>query len=136
MAWPNWDLLLHGDAAGTSTLDIWRWWSARRIRYNLLVGMIGFVTWWLVLIAGSAAVKPGVDFEEPLAMIVGPFVYGFMANLFYTAGPILDCLFFDGVPKKKLFAIGLFFSMGLTALPGLWAVVAWIITLISGHKLD
>jgi hypothetical protein len=129
-------LLLHGDAVGNTKQDIWRWWSARRIRYNLLVGIVGFVTWWLVLVAGSATVKPGVDFEEPLAMILGPFVFGLMANVCYTAGPVVDYLFFEGKPKKKLFALGLFFSIGITALPGLWAVLAWIITLHTGRKLD
>jgi hypothetical protein len=136
MAWLDWDLLLHGDATGPTRADVWRWWSARRIRFNFLVGLVGFVTWWLVLIAGSAAVKPGIDFEELLAMIFGPFVFALMANICYTAGPAIDCILFEGKPKKKLFAIGLYFSMGLTALPGLWAVVAWLTTLATGRKLD
>jgi len=66
-----------------------RWWEARRLRFNLYVGVVGVVTWLLVLIAGSAAVKPGVDFEEPLAMIFGPLAYAFMANVCLHAG--LDC---------------------------------------------
>jgi len=37
--------------------------EARRFRCNLYVGMVGAVTWFLVLIAGSAAVKPG-DYRE------------------------------------------------------------------------
>lgn len=40
------------------------------MRFNLYIGTVGTVTWFLVLIAGSAAVKPGVDFEEPVAMLV------------------------------------------------------------------
>jgi hypothetical protein len=35
-----------------------------------------------LLVAGSAAVKPGEDFEEPLMMIVGPFIYGLLANIY------------------------------------------------------
>jgi hypothetical protein len=39
--------------------DITRWWEARRLRFNVIVGAVGVATWILVLEAGSAAVKPG-----------------------------------------------------------------------------
>jgi hypothetical protein len=136
MSWPNWDSMLNGDADGCSRRELVRWGEARRIRYNFLVGMVGFVTWWLVLIAGSAAVKPGVDFEEPLAMIIGPFFYAILANVCYTLGPLIDFAQNDGTPSKRLFKKGLFFSLAITALPGLWAVIAWVGTLVTGHKLD
>lgn len=107
----------------------------RRFRFNLYVGAVGVVTWLLVMIAGSAAVKPGVDFEEPLVMIFGPFVYAFLANICYTLGWIVDILLPE-VPRTRLYKVGVIFSVGLTALPGVWAVVAWLMTLISGQKLD
>lgn len=112
------------------------WWEARRFRFNLYVGIIGIVTWLLVWIAGSAAVKPGVDFEEPILMIIGPFVYGFFANICYTLGWIVDTAFFRGTPRTRLYKAGVVFSAILTALPGVWAVIAWVTTLITGHKLD
>jgi hypothetical protein len=136
MGWPNWELMLNGDAEGSSRRDLMRWWEGRRIRFNLLVGIIGFITWWLVLVAGSAAVKPGIDFEEPIAMIIGPFFYAILANICYTLGPLFDFIRNDGTPSKRLFKTGLIFSLVLTSLPGLWAVVAWVGTLITGHKLD
>ncbi|HEX4002383.1 MAG TPA: hypothetical protein VHX36_07015 [Candidatus Acidoferrales bacterium] len=116
--------------------EIIAWWEARRFRFNLYVGIIGIVTWFLVLIAGSAAVKPGVDFEEPIAMIIGPFVYGVLANACYTFGWIVDIVSYHGMPRIRLFKVGIIFSAILTALPGLWAVVAWLATLITGRKLD
>ncbi len=112
------------------------WWEDRRLRFNLYVGTVGFVTWILVWVAGSAAVKPGVDFEEPIAMIVGPFVYGFFANICYTLGWIVDTTFYRGVPRIRLYKAGVLFSVILTALPGVWAVVAWVTTVITGQKLD
>jgi hypothetical protein len=115
---------------------ILRWWESRRLHYNLYVGLVGIITWFLVLIAGSAAVKPGVDFEEPLAMIFGPFVYGLMANLCYSFGSIIDMIFYRGRPRVGLFKTGLIFSISLTALPGLWAVTAWLITVATGKKFD
>jgi hypothetical protein len=51
-------------SAPYSRRDLIRWWEARRLRYNLMVGAVGIVTWLLVLCVGSLAVKPGVDFED------------------------------------------------------------------------
>jgi hypothetical protein len=113
-----------------------RWWEARRLRYNLLVGSVGIVTWVLVLFVGSLAVKPGVDFDEPIMMIIGPIIYGVFANLCYSLGWIVDTRFYRGRPRTKLYKAGLIFSMLLTALPGIWAVTAWCITLHTGKKLD
>jgi hypothetical protein len=134
--WPHWSELLYGEAAGNSRRDLWRWWRARRLRYNALVGIAGFVTWWIVLIAGSAAVKPGVDFEEPFAMILGPPVYALMANLCYTLGPLVNIVQGDRKPNRRLFQAGLFFSLALTALPGIWAAYCWIHSLVTGQKMD
>lgn len=117
-------------------MQILHWWEARRLNYNLYLGVVGVATWLLVLFAGSAAVKPGVDFEEPLGMLVGPFVYGFMANLCYTLGSVIDIAIYQRSPRVALFKIGLFCSIGLTALPGLWAVTAWLTTVVTGNKFD
>ena len=81
------------------------------------------------------AVAPGVDFEEPIAMIVGPFFYAFFANCGYTLGWIFDTVFYRGRPRTRMYKAGVIFSVVLTALPGIWAIVAWIMTLISGHKI-
>jgi hypothetical protein len=115
---------------------IWRWWEQRRYRYNRDLFLVGLVAWFLVLIAGSAAVKPGVDFEEPLMMIFGPVLYAVLANIAYTAGPIFDTVVYRGSPRKKLFKAGYICSLVLTALPGTWAVVVWLSTVVTGEKLD
>ena len=116
--------------------EIVRWWEGRRLRFNMFVGVVGLITWFLVLIAGSAAVKPGVDFEEPIAMIFGPLIYAFLANACYTLGWIADTVFYRGAPRARLYKSGLIFSVVLTALPGVWAVVAWLTTVYTGRKLD
>jgi len=119
-----------------SRKDLVRWWEARRLRFNMWVGSVGVITWLLVLIVGSLAVKPGVDFEEPLMMIFGPIIYGVMANLCFSIGWIVDTMLYRGRPRAALYKAGLIFSVVLTALPGIWAVVAWCITLYTGKKLD
>jgi hypothetical protein len=116
--------------------EIIAWWEARRFRFNLYVGIVGAVTWLLVLVAGSAAVKTGVDFEEPIAMLIGPLIYGFLANVCYTFGWVVDTVSYRGTPRTRLYKAGIIFSAVLTALPGVWAVVAWLMTVITGHKLD
>ena len=113
-----------------------QWWFRRLPYFNLAVGSVGVVTWLLVMLAGSAAVQPGEDFEEPLAMIFGPFIYGSMANLCYLLGPLIDQASYSGKPKAGLFKLGLYFSIVLTASPGIWAVSAWLYTVYSGHKLS
>ena len=130
LTWPT------KDAAEYTRNDIVRWWESRRLRFNFYVGAVGVVTWLLVMIAGSAAVKPGEDFEEPLEMIFGPFVYAFLANVCYTLGWITDTVSSQSRPRVGLYKAGVVFSVVLTALPGVWAVVAWLMTLITGHKLD
>jgi|SRR5215470_2891701 len=104
--------------SGTTRRDIWQWWQGRRFRFNRDLLLVGIVTWVLVLVAGSAAVKPGEDFGEPLMMIFGPLLYGVFAHIAYTAGPIFDTVFYRGNPRKKLFRAGYIFSLVLTGLPG------------------
>lgn len=101
----------------------------------MLLFIVGVATWMLVLVAGSQAVKLGEDFEEPIMMIIGPFIYAIMANICYTLGPLFDVAFYRSRPRVKLFKFGLIFSLILTALPGIWAVTAWLITLYTGRKL-
>ena len=69
-------------------------------------------------------------------MLIGPFVYGFLANVCYTLGWVVDTVFYRGTPRARLYKAGMIFSVVLTALPGAWAVVAYLMTVITGQKLD
>ena len=116
--------------------DIIRWWEERRHTYNAVILTVGFASLLLVLIAGSAAVKPGEDFEEPFAMLIGTAIYVAMANVCYTLGWVVDTVLYNGHPRKQLHKSGLILAAVLSALPGVWAVVAWLITVYTGRKLD
>jgi hypothetical protein len=37
--------------------------------------------------------------------------------------------------SRRLYKAGMKFSLLLTALPGSWALVAWLITVLTRHKL-
>jgi hypothetical protein len=86
--------------------------------------LAGVISCTLTMTAGSAAVKPGEDFVEPVLFIFGPPVYVILANLCYTLGPLVNIGVSD-TPSQGLFRAGYGFSMLLTLAPGLWAVVAW-----------
>ncbi len=125
------------DSSVTATrLEVIIWWERRALFYNLALLCIGIFTWLSVLIAGSAAVKTGVDFEEPIAMIFGPPPYAIMANLCFQLGPFCDIVLFIRRPRVGLFKAVLAFSLFLTALPGMWAIAAWLGTIYTGKKLD
>jgi uncharacterized membrane protein YhdT len=106
------------------------------LTFNVWVGLVGVITWFTVLIAGSAAVKPGVDFEEPFGMILGPPFYAIMANICYTAGWVVDGVFYKKAPRPRLLQFGFWFSIVLTSLPGLWALYCWIRAVGTGRLLD
>ena len=114
LSWPT------EDAAEYSRTAIVRWWEAHRLPFNVYVAVVGVTTWFLVLIAGSAAVKPSEDFEEPFAMILGPVMYAFIANACDTLGWIADTLSSQSRPRVGIYKAGVVFSVVLTALPGAW----------------
>jgi len=116
--------------------EIIRWWEARRYTFNAFLLAVGFISWLLVMIAGSAAVKPGEDFEEPIGMLFGPVIYVAIANVCYTLGWVVDTILYNGRPRTRLYKSGLILAVVLAALPGVWAVVAWLITVYTGWKLD
>jgi hypothetical protein len=127
--------LFHG-GSGIGRREIMRWWEDRRFEYNLWVGVVGFASWWLVLLAGGAAVGPGEDFEQPAMVVLGPVLYALMANLGYTFGWLLDVTAYRGSPRKGFSKVGLIFCVILTALPGIWAITGLLITIYTGRKLE
>lgn len=114
--------------------DLVKWWEARRLRYNLLIGSVGIVTWVVVAFAGSMAVKLGEDFVEPSVMIIGPIIYAVTANLCFCLGWAIDMIFYRGHPRSFLYKWGLILSVIITALPGVWAVAACSVTLYTGRR--
>ena len=75
----------------------WRvilWWEARRIPYNILVGLYGafclVIFFWSITASGH--LKPGEDAVEPMALLAAPFG----VNLCYTLGWLVE------VPARTL----------------------------------
>jgi hypothetical protein len=101
-----------------STGEIVRWWESRRPLYNLAVLMAGVTSLTAVFVAelllgeGAARIPWG-----------GIMVYGFLANLLYTLGPIADTIVMRTWGRDysevgpTMFRYGFVFAVGLTLLP-------------------
>ena len=101
-----------------STGEIVRWWESRRPLYNLAVLVAGVTSLASVFVVelflGEGAGK------IPWGGIV---VYGLLANLLYTLGPITDTIVMRTWGRDysevgpTLFRYGFVFAVGLTLLP-------------------
>jgi hypothetical protein len=65
------------------------WWELRRIPFNAILGIIGFLSLLLFTscIESAGVLQTGEDAVEPLAIVVVPLI----ANAAYTGGWLLDC---------------------------------------------
>jgi hypothetical protein len=104
-----------------------RWWEARRPLYNVAVGGTGLVT---LAVVGLLGLLPPVE-----AVFVIAAAYGLVANVCYSAGPVVDLLARrlggpDYAPVgPTLFRYGFVFSIGLTLFPAAIAALWWLVRL-------
>ena len=70
--------------------SIIRWWEARRLFYNMVIGSVGLCSFlvFLFCITQANVLKPGEDAEEPLALL---FAW-VPVNICYTAGWVAEVL--------------------------------------------
>ncbi len=68
--------------------DVLAWWEARRLPFNVIVGMYGIVCLLIfcAAITTSGHLQPGEDAVEPLALFVAPI----LVNVLYTLGWIVE----------------------------------------------
>lgn len=111
-------------------LSTLRWWESRRLVFNKAVGAAGVVT-----LAGVSVLFSLPPYADPLSLpdLLGPAaVYAVLANGCYTLGSVTELvarrLWGRSAPDlgPLLFRQGLIFSVGLTLLPLLVAMIAWI----------
>jgi len=112
-----------------------RWWESRRLVFNKAVGAAGLVT--LAGLSLFAALPPHSQFIPLPFMLVGAAVYGLVANGCYTLGWMAELLARRVWGRRApdvgplLFRQGLIFSVGLTLLPILVAVFAWVFRMVA-----
>lgn len=104
------------------------WWESRRPLFNLCVGGAGLLTLGSATLLAHLPPHP-IGFLVPWGVIL---IYGLMANVCYTLGPLGDLLLRrvlgDRAPTiaPVLFRYGFVFSVGLTLLPIPLAVLGWL----------
>lgn len=112
-----------------------RWWESRRLVFNKAVGTAGLVT--LAGVSLLAALPPYSAGLVLPQLLVGAVVYGIAANGCYTLGWIVELLARRAWGRSApdlgplLFRQGLIFSVGLTLLPLLVAVLVWMARIVA-----
>jgi hypothetical protein len=110
--------------------EIVAWWERRRFLFNAVNLLVGMCSLALVYGFGGAAVEPGEDFVEPMTIIFGVPLYVLVLNAVYPIGWETEVLTGQiRTPGERLraFRLGLLLSSAITALPGLWACVYWLV---------
>jgi hypothetical protein len=104
------------------------WWESRQPLFNLSVGAAGLLT--LTTVTLLAHLPPGaVGFPVPWRAVL---LYGLMANVCYTLGPLGDLLPRHALGSRApaiapvLFRYGFVFAVGLTLLPVPLAALGWL----------
>jgi F0F1-type ATP synthase membrane subunit c/vacuolar-type H+-ATPase subunit K len=129
--------LYRRDVPITTAQDAIRWWEARRVAFNLLVGSAGIFTCIVIGIVAAASwalfnrdLRP----DPPLFALV--LLYAVLANICFTGGCITELLLRKAWPRKadrfatSTFSLGLLFSVLLTLSPGIVLVAAGISRLL------
>ena len=116
------ELLFPLPAVRRTPVGILVWWESRRLVYNLIVGATGCVSLAVIAVADLVARAHTLGQGE-LPSVIPVIVFGVLANVCYTLGPIIEVAL-ERVWKDQLLPIGpalfrqgLAFSIGLTLLP-------------------
>ena len=127
-----------------NSLQIILWWEARRLFFNIVVGIAGIITIFTILLSAMIAEKlvnePIGWPDPPLFAIIGVVLYAIGANVCYTAGWLAELISREvwGDKAKSFaeisFTLGVIFSFLLTLLPGGLAVFAVLARFIF-HQL-
>jgi len=124
-----------------SRWDIIRWWEIRRIPYNVIVGLAGvFSMFLLYFFIADEPIVNGEDIGEPILIFIAPF----LINICYTAGWIVEA-FFPGaflesfmVERKQIgprfLRNGLQLSLIVVFLPTVVWGVLWALRLAGLRK--
>jgi hypothetical protein len=116
----------------TSWWKIILWWEIRRIPYNIIVGVAGFVGMAFYLFAIDRCYGPEVDVDFFLIIWLG----GLGANFAYTFGWLFDLLFL-AIPGSRgyyrshtAFKYGLLLSVLVVSFQIVMGVLVWVTWLL------
>ncbi|MES2265353.1 MAG: hypothetical protein V4520_01250 [Bacteroidota bacterium] len=111
-----------------------QWWLVQRAKYNIGLIYAGFIAFLLYVILGPIIIEPHEEFEETIFDMafqgVGYLIMMGVANVFYTLGWVIDAAFNENNSqnfRKRLFALGYWFSFSLPILLILSVMVRFLI---------
>lgn len=122
-------VLCRRDVSPASAWQVIGWWEARRIPFNLIVGIAGLVSCIVIGVVGVGSFfLLGNDLGSlgsPLASLFIVFIYGIAANVFFTGGWVAELIIRKFWPVQAdrfatlTYALGVTFSVLLTVAPGI-----------------
>jgi hypothetical protein len=111
-----------------------QWWLYKRIAYNKGLVIAGIIAFALYCVLGPIIIAPHEEFEVSLFTMTfqgcAYFIMICIANIFYTLGWIVDTSFNKSnslLFRKRLFAVGYWFSFALPILLILSVMVRFLI---------
>jgi hypothetical protein len=126
---------------GLTPFEVVKWWEARRLPYNLIVGATGIATalvcTFLCYIASRMTPAPFAFPNPPLFVAFAVIGYGVMANVCLTGGWLAELLARKIWGEKAnyfaqiSFALGMLFSVLLTLSPALLLTALLAYRLVS-----
>ncbi|HEY2177894.1 MAG TPA: hypothetical protein VGH15_04870 [Caulobacteraceae bacterium] len=124
-------------AGGVFAQDVWTWWQARRLRYNLVLAGAGWAAYGLNAVLFYAWGRPiWRDWQGAMSMTLflglGFLILMGAANVFYLLGPAVESVVKPAEPARfraTTFRMGLW---GSAALPFVFPLVNLAI-LIGDH---
>jgi hypothetical protein len=135
--------LCRRDIPITSAREAIGWWEARRIPFNLIVGIAGILSTVVVCVVGLGSYflfDGDFGLPPPLFAVLGVLFYGIAANVFFTGGWLAELIVRKIWPAETdrfstlSFSLGLIFSVVLTLAPAIVFGAAGIFGLV-GHLL-
>lgn len=126
----------HQAQAVFAPMTVWqviRWWELRRLLYNAVLLVVGAAAIVGLEFLMEPVIPHGEDAIEPMMLAVAVPAYGFMANLCYTLGWIVELIGREADPglarrrARWMFRAGLLFSCVLTSLPFWFALGYWLV---------
>ena len=122
------------------------WWEARRVPYNIIVGVTGLISSVVIVAVAFTCESWGgapIGLPDPPALaVVGVVLYGMLANVCYTGGWITEVLVARlwAIDTSRFgpiaFTLGTAFSVLLTLALAVLVVAAAVITLCMGISGD
>lgn len=119
-----------------SAWSVVKWWESRRPVFNLCVGAAGVTSIATATLFGLLPPRGGFFLAPWQGLATGVLVFGVMANVCYSLGPVADLMLRKALGDRApavgtvLFRYGFVFSLGLTLLPIPVSLVGWLLRLL------